>query len=43
VDGCRREVIRRVRAEISADIYELPHRVDLALDRLLDDLGRDVA
>jgi negative regulator of flagellin synthesis FlgM len=34
----RADVVARVKSEIQAGTYETPHRLDLAMDRLLDEL-----
>ena len=36
--GVRTELIQRVRAEIQAGTYETPQKLQVAIDRLLEDL-----
>ena len=36
--GVRQDVVDRVRAEIDQGSYETPERLEVAIDRLLDDL-----
>ena len=37
--GIRQDVVSRIRAEIAAGTYETPGKLDVALDRLLDEIG----
>jgi len=37
--GIRQDVVNRVRAEIAAGTYETSAKLDVALDRLLDEVG----
>lgn len=37
--GIRQDVVSRLRAEIAAGTYETPAKLDVALDRLLDQIG----
>lgn len=37
--GIRQDVVSRIRAEIAAGTYETPAKLDVALDRLLDEIG----
>ena len=34
----RRDLVERVRAEIEAGAYETPEKIEIAIDRMLDDL-----
>ena len=34
----RRDLVERIRAEIEAGAYETPEKIEIAIDRLLDDL-----
>jgi negative regulator of flagellin synthesis FlgM len=36
--GIRQDVVNRVRSEIAAGTYETPAKLDVALDRLLDEI-----
>jgi len=38
IPDIRVELIRRVKAEIAAGVYETPERLEIALDKLMDDL-----
>ncbi len=35
----RQDVVNRVRSEIAAGTYETPAKLDVALDRLIDEIG----
>lgn len=35
----RQDLVRQIRAEIAAGTYETPQKLDMALDRLLDQIG----
>jgi anti-sigma28 factor (negative regulator of flagellin synthesis) len=37
--GVRTELVSRLRSEIAAGTYDSPEKLDLALDRLLDEIG----
>ena len=37
--GIRQDVVSRIRAEIAAGTYETPDKLNVALDRLLDEIG----
>jgi negative regulator of flagellin synthesis FlgM len=37
--GIRQDVVSRLRAEIASGAYETPAKLDVALDRLLDQIG----
>ena len=37
--GIRQDVVSRIRAEIASGTYETPGKLDVALDRLLDEIG----
>jgi negative regulator of flagellin synthesis FlgM len=37
--GIRQDLVNRVRREIAAGTYDTEEKFDLALDRLLDDIG----
>lgn len=37
--GIRQDVVSRIRAEIASGTYETPGKLDVALDRLLDQMG----
>ncbi len=37
----RPDLVRRVRAEIAAGTYDTPEKLDIALGRLIDRLGRE--
>lgn len=39
VPEVRSDLVARVRAEIDAGTYETPEKLDIAVERLLDDLG----
>lgn len=37
--GVRQDLVNRIRSEIAAGTYETPAKLDVALDRLLDEIG----
>ena len=37
--GVRQDVVNRIRSEIAAGTYETPAKLDVALDRLIDEIG----
>jgi negative regulator of flagellin synthesis FlgM len=37
--GIRQDLVDRIRGEIAAGTYETPGKLDVALDRLLDEIG----
>ncbi len=37
--GIRTDLVARIRAEIAAGTYETPEKLEIALDRLLDEIG----
>ena len=37
--GIRQDVVNRIRSEIAAGTYETPAKLDVALDRLIDEIG----
>jgi len=37
--GIRQDLVNQIRAEIAAGTYETPEKLDVALDRLLDEVG----
>jgi len=37
--GCPRVALNRIRSEIAAGTYETPAKLDVALDRLIDEIG----
>jgi len=39
VPEIRADLVARVRAEIAAGVYETPEKLEIALDRLLDEIG----
>jgi len=39
IDGVRTERVERIRAEIAAGVYETAQKLDVAVDRLLDEIG----
>jgi negative regulator of flagellin synthesis FlgM len=37
--GIRQDVVNRIRAQIAAGTYETPDKLDVAVERLLDEIG----